>query len=188
MQKIIIALAGEMGSGKGAIVDYLVKRYGAEKIKFSDCLRDMIDRLHIEKSRVNISTMSLILRQGFGEDVLTRAIEADILASTAPIVVLDGVRRAEELDNLRGLHGVSFVYVDADMRTRYERIVVRGENASDAEKTYEQFLQESAMDADARIKPLRDTADYVIENNGSMEELQEKIDRLYDELCGVSGG
>lgn len=83
---------------------------------------------------------------------------------------------------LKHLEGFVFVYVDADTNTRYTRIVSRGENASDTTKTLAEFLQESEAEPEARIRGLRDIANKVIENSGTMEELHSKIEQLLQEV------
>jgi len=78
MQKIILALAGEMGCGKGTLTKYLVAKYDAEVYRFSNPLRDILDRMHREKSRDTMQQLSTALRQIFGDDVLSEIILADI--------------------------------------------------------------------------------------------------------------
>lgn len=65
MQKTIIALAGEMGCGKGAIAEYLTTRHGAKKFRFSTIMRDVLDRLHMQTTRENVQNMSTVLRTAF---------------------------------------------------------------------------------------------------------------------------
>lgn len=103
MQKIVLALAGEMGSGKGAITQYLIERHGAVQLRLSDILRDILDRLHIEQSRINIATVSRGLRSAFGEDMLSRTIARDVMVSDAPLIILDGIRREGDMRYLRNL-------------------------------------------------------------------------------------
>ncbi len=178
MKKTILALAGEMGSGKGAIAEYLIQKHGAKKFRFSSVFRDILDRLHIEESRENIQSLSTALRSAFGDDILSQTLIGDIGQSTDPLIILDGVRREEDMKYLRHMEGFVFIFVDADFDTRYTRVVTRGENASDTTKTVAQFLKESEAEAEARIRSLRDIADKIIENNGTMEELQEKIEEI----------
>lgn len=180
MQKIILALAGEMGSGKGAIAEYLIEKHGAKKFRFSSVFRDILNRLHIEESRENIQTLSTTLRSAFGDDILSQAIIGDIGQSNTPLIIIDGVRREEDMKYLKHLEGFTFVFVDTDINTRYTRIVSRGENTSDTTKTLAEFLKESEAEAETRIRGLRDIADHIIINEGTMEELYVQIEEI---LC-----
>lgn len=103
MQKTILALAGEMGSGKGAIAEYLIEKHGAKKFRFSSVFRDILDRLHIEESRENIQALSTTLRSAFGDDILSQTIVGDIGQSDAPLIIIDGVRREEDMRYLKHL-------------------------------------------------------------------------------------
>lgn len=178
MQKTILALAWEMGSGKGAIAEYLIEKHGAKKFRFSSVFRDILDRLHIEESRENIQALSTALRSAFGDDILSQTIVGDIGQSDEPLIIIDGVRREEDMRYLKHLEWFTFIFVDADVDTRYTRIVSRGENASDTTKTLAQFLKESEAEPEMRIRGLREIADQIIVNEWTMEELYEKIEKL----------
>lgn len=182
MQKIILALAGEMGSGKGAIAEYLIAKHGAVKFRFSSVFRDILDRLHIEESRENIQALSTALRSAFGDDILSQTIVGDIGRSEESLIILDGVRREEDMRYLRHLEGFVFIFVDAGMDVRYTRVVSRGENASDTTKTLAQFLKEGEAETETRIRGLREIADRVIVNDKSMEELYETIEQILAEI------
>lgn len=103
MQKTILALAGEMGCGKGTLTRYLVAKHGAEVYRFSNPLRDILDRMHREKSRESMQQLSTALRQVFGEDILSEIILADVGQSESPFIVIDGVRRESDIKYLRNL-------------------------------------------------------------------------------------
>lgn len=178
MQKTIIALAGEMGSGKWAIAQYLIDKHHAKKFKFSSVFRDILDRLHITQTRENISYLSTALRSVFGDDILSQTIIGDIGKSTDSLIVLDGVRRAEDIRFLKHLEGFKFIFIDADINTRYTRIVSRGENTSDTTKTLTDFLKESELESETRIRGLRDIADHIIENNETIDKLYQKIEHI----------
>lgn len=102
--------------------------------------------------------------------------------SDASLIVLDGVRRAGELDSLRTLGRLVFVYVHVDPKIRYARIIARGENVSEHLKTFEDFQKDSAHETETRIQALQDIADFVIENNGTLSELHTSIDVLLEKL------
>jgi len=175
---MIIALAGEMGCGKGTVVKYLVSKHGAIMYKFSDSLRDILDRIHRDKSRDNIQKISTALRSAFGDDILSEIILGDIGASDASLILVDGVRRESDIKYLKNLPGFRLVYIDAELTVRYARVIARGENSSDATKTLEEFLQESQAEPETRIRGLKDIAQVVIENNGTLEAFEEQCENL----------
>lgn len=178
MAKLILGIVGEMGSGKGVIADHVVKNFNAGSHKFSQILRDILDRVYVEQSRESISTLSLILRKNFGETVLAKSMFNDVQTDEHDIVVIDGVRRIEDIVYLKELPEFKLVFVDANIETRYQRLVARGENKGDEDKTIEQFKRDHEADADARIADMKKDADLVIENNGTYEELYKQIDEI----------
>lgn len=181
MAKLVLGLVGEMGSGKGSVAKYLVENHGAGTHKLSQIFRDILDRIYIEQTRENISELSLILRKAFGEDVLAKSIFHDVQNDPHEIVVLDGVRRMEDMVFLKTLPEFKLVYIEASLEVCYERIVKRGENNGDSTKTFDEFKLDHEADADARIVGMKNSADIVIENNGSYEELHEKIDEIINQ-------
>ncbi len=180
--KIIIGIAGEIGAGKGTVTDYIVRTYHAQNVRYSAILQDILRRLDLPYVRENLALLAEALRTTFGADVLSRALLGDIARADAHVVVVDGIRKKAELDALRAHEGFMFLFVDADMRVRYERIHARHEKADDATKTYEQFVADHARPADREIAQLKPLADHVIDNNGSTADTQRQIDGIMKAL------
>lgn len=178
MAKLILGFVGEMSSGKGAATKHVVANHDAGSHKFSQILRDILDCVYVDQSRKNISTLSLILRKNFGEDVLAKSMYHDVQNDSHDIVVIDGVRRIEDIVYLRELPEFKLVFINADMQTCYERSVKRGENAGDTTKTFEEFKRDHEADADARIVDMKNYADHVIENDGTYQELYAQVDEV----------
>lgn len=178
-QHIIIGLVGLMASGKGAAARHLAEKYHANVLKFSDVLRDMLDRLHIEQSRENITAMSEAIRQKFGEDILAKTLAKDVSHMTEKVIVVDGFRRIEDLYYFNDLDNFILVHIDASPEVRYTRLIHRAENAGEATKTFEQFQKDHEMiSTETTIPEVQEKADEKIENNGTYEEFMEKVDSL----------
>lgn len=182
MAKIIIGLVGEMASGKEVCKKYLNEKYNAKHCKFSTPLRDVLDRLCIEKSRDNLIDVSTILRERFGQDLLAKVIASDANTLDSDIVVVDGVRRMDDIEHLSKLPHFKLVRVDADSKLRYERMKLRNENTGDAEKTYGEFMEDHERETEITIPAVMETATYSLDNNGSLEELYKQIDLLVEKL------
>lgn len=179
---IVLGLVGEMGSGKGTAAAYLKERYGAVTMRFSTMLRDVLGRLYLPDDRANMQALSLSLRRDFGEDIMSRVIAEDIRRSPNKIIITDGVRRFEDALHLKALPGFRIVALEADQRTRYERIKKRGENPDDATKTWEQFVAEGNEEPERQIREVMARADLRIDNHGGYEEFYRQIDNIMREL------
>ncbi len=181
MQKIIIGFAGELACGKGTATKYIVEKYHGEAFRFSSMLRDVLDRLYLEQTRENLQILSTALRQNFSEDLFAKVMREDANASQAAIVVIDGVRRLADIEYLKKLPGFNFVYIETDVQKCYDRIIKRGENKDDNQKTFEQFKKDHEPEAEQQIKALKNHADFVIDNNGTFENLYAQIDKIIKE-------
>ncbi|MCK5212069.1 AAA family ATPase [Candidatus Parcubacteria bacterium] len=177
-KKIIIGLVGEISSGKGAINKYLEKNYHAKTFRFSTILRDVLDRIYFSNSRQNIQLLSTILRQNFGENVLSKVMAKDVENAKKNIISIDGIRRQADIECLKKIKGFILIQVQAGPKTRYERLIARNENKGDTNKSYEEFLADSKKEADADIPKVMKTADYAIDNNGTLKNLHDQIDKL----------
>lgn len=178
MDKIIFGLVSQMAGGKETVKKYLEKSYQARSCRFSSIMRDILDRLYLDKSRDNIQKLSTSLRQVYGEDILALTITKEVNNIKAKIVVVDGVRRQADIKYLKELDNFYLIAIEAEAKIRYERLVMRAENIGDSEKTYEQFLADHNKEADKQIPDVMKNADFTINNNGNLEELYQQIDKL----------
>ena len=181
-KKIIIGLAGEIACGKGAVKKYLMEKYGASDYRFSSILRDILKRLHLEISRENLQHISTLLRQNFGEDLLANAMAQDIKTDEHAFIVIDGIRRLTDIKHLRALPEFKLIQIKADSELRYNRVLTRNENLGDDKKTWEEFLKEHEQESENQVPAVMKTADYEIDNEGSFEELEQKIDYIISDI------
>ena len=177
-RKIIIGLVGEMGAGKTTATNYLKQKYGAVSFRFSDALRDVLNRLHLEHTRENLQTLSTFFRQNFGEDILSKILAEDVKKTDASLIITEGIRRPTDVTYLKALDNFFIVALNVDERARYERIVERSENPDDHSKTWEQFQAEGRQEAEQKIAEIAAEATETIDNNGSLENLYRQLDGL----------
>ena len=182
MKKIIIGLVGEIASGKDVAKKYLEENYGASCHKFSAILREILNRLYIPITRENMQKISTALRQVFGEDLLAKIITADVENDSHEIIVIDGIRRQEDILYLKSLPNFYLVSVKAEAKTRYERLTKRQENTDDGTKTYEQFLADGQKETELKIPEVMALADYELDNNGDLKNLYRQIEEMIIKL------
>jgi dephospho-CoA kinase len=178
MNKIIFGLVGEISSGKGTVCDYLIKKYGAGYHRYSTILRDVLKRLHLEENRDNLQKLSTILRETYSQDLFAKVITEDVKNDPAAIVCLDGIRRPEDVIYVKKLSGFILIHIKTDLKIRYERLIKRAENPDDKKKTFEEFKADNERETEKTIAAVAAEADETIDNNGTREELAEKIDQL----------
>jgi dephospho-CoA kinase len=180
--KIILGFVGELSSGKGTACQYLKEKHQAPSYRFSTILRDILNRLYLGITRENMQGLSKIIREFFGQDTLAKVIATDANNDKAELVSVDGVRRLADIKYLRELPGFYLIYLTADQKIRYERIVKRGENDDDTKKTFEQFQKDELAEAELQIKETAETANFTINNNGSLEDLYRQIEDILKQV------
>lgn len=178
----LIGLVGTPGTGKSYASEYIMERYGGEHIKFSDCLAHILHKLSLEKSRENMIKLSVILRKEFGEDIMSHAVASDALTSKQSIVLIDGIRRVEDLAAFKALPSFKLIAINADPKIRFKRIKDRREKSDDAELTWEEFQQTERAPTEVTIPEVMTHADYVIMNEGTKEDYEKKIDDIIADL------
>jgi len=182
MQKIIIGVSGEIASGKDTVGKYMVEKYQATALRFSQPLRDMLDRLFLEQNRENMAKLSLYLRKAFGEDMFSRVILAEAEKSPSDLVVVDGIRRAPDILHLESEKHFYFIYVETSSEARYQRLIQRRQNTDDAMKTQVQFEKDALLETETQIRALKERADFIVTNDGTLEELYAQIDEIISKL------
>jgi len=176
MRKIIIGFSGLLASGKGTAAKYLEQKYKASPYRFSTIMRDMLRRIYLEQTRDNMIKMSETIRATFGEEILAKTIAKDAENDINQIVVVDGIRRLADIAHLTYLDNFILVEIFAEPKTRFERLVKRGENPDDTTKTFEEFLADHERSTEVTINDVLPFAKEKIDNNGTFEELYAQID------------
>lgn len=178
MPRLLIALVGRKGSGKGKVAQILKEKYNASVYRYSDILRDTLDRLFLEKSRENLVRASEALRCVFGEDLLQKTMIRQIEQDDATVVVLDGVRRLQDIENFETLGTFCLVNVEAPLDVRYERLHQRGENAGESTDTLETFKALEQASTEITIGDVEARATHTIHNDADLSKLEAQIDQL----------
>jgi dephospho-CoA kinase len=178
MSKLILGFVGPLASGKDASKKYLEEKYGASSHRFSTMLRDILNRIYVPINRENLQNISFDLRKRFGSDAMAKVIAEDVKNDTNEIVIVDGVRRMADIISLKDVAGFYLISIDAKEEIRYERMKTRNENVGDAKKTFAEFLEDGKKEAELEIPLVMSNARFIINNDGSFENLYKQIDDI----------
>lgn len=178
---VIIGITGTIGAGKGTIVEYLVKNKGFEHFSARGLLSEELEKRGLEKVRDNMVIVANELREKFGSSYV-----ADELFKRALIkkkdAVIESLRAVGEIESLRSKGKFILLAVDADPKLRYKRNFVRGTSTDNV--TFEKFLADEEKEMEStdpnkqNLKKCIEMADFVIENNGTVDELNKKIEEI----------
>jgi cytidylate kinase len=176
----IIGLAGTNGSGKDTVGELLAREHNYMFISVTELLRAECHRRKLPVERENLRTISAEWRRELGLGVLIdKAIaEYEIVREQYAGVVMASLRNPGEADRVHEFGG-TVVWIDAEPRTRYDRIqanvATRG-RAEEDNKTFEQFLAEEAEEmhvpkgGDSAMldsSAVKDRSDVFVANNSS---------------------
>lgn len=174
---LVIGLAGRIGCGKGTAAKYLAKKYGAQRFVYSEILSDILERLHLPVTRTNLQRLGKTVREAFGKDVLVEAMKGDLEDAKAEMRLIDGVRYVNEVEMLRTFPHNRLIFIDVPLEMRHERVRKRGERG-EKEMPLEEFRKKDRAATEKELGQVRELADYVVDNSGTIEELHQRIDAL----------
>ncbi len=188
---MIIGVVGKIAAGKTTIAKFL-EEFGFCRISCSDPLIDLLTH-KIEEyswvpelpkkskpSRERLIEYGKYLKDRYGEDILIR-LTLDKKRHCRDVVI-DGVRSNGEIEAIKKRGGL-IIYVDAKPELRYERLLKRKASKDREIKSFEDFI---AMDnAEERLyqtSTLKNLANIIIENNGTLDELRKAVEKIIAEL------
>ena len=179
----IIGLTGTLGSGKGTVANYLKKK-GFVYASCSDYLRKILAKQGMEETIANLKELGDSLREkhGFGH-ITEQLLKEEIKGLT----VVDSLRHPGEIEVLKQVPQFILIAVDAPLKARYERITQRkrsSDNISFEEFSRQEKLQlEGGVGGQIQLKESIEMADYLIVNEGSVEDLKYKVDNIVKQIA-----
>lgn len=178
--KMVLGIIGKISAGKTTATEYLKEKYEAKSVRFSDSLADSLDRFYIEKNRHNFQTLSKIIRENFGQDIISKTVANDIKNFNAKIVITEGIRRPSDTEFLKITYPKNFflINIETDEKTRYERLLKRNEKPDDKTKTWEEFKKEDEAESEKLIEEIAKSADFKINNNDNLKSLFKQIEKI----------
>jgi dephospho-CoA kinase len=177
----IIGITGTIGAGKGTIVDYLVNKKNFKHFSARAFLVEEIEKRGLENNRDNMVIMANGLREKNSPSFV-----ADELFKRAKVsgqnCVIESLRTVGEIESLKNKGNFTLLAVDADPKIRYERILKRLTSTDNV--SFEKFLADEKREMEStdpnkqNLKKCIEMADFVIDNNGTLEELNSKLEEI----------
>lgn len=179
---MVIGITGSLGGGKGTVVDYLISKHGFAHYSSSGLLTEMLEERGEVVDRDGMNRIANELRAknpaGVPAETFAKYEEEDGESDA----IFESLHSVPEVEFIKSVGGV-VIAVTADSDIRYERILSRGSVKDNVTK--EQFIAQQEREEKGSTDPNKsnifDTikaADFVIENNGTLEELQAKVDEI----------
>jgi dephospho-CoA kinase len=182
---LIIGITGTLGAGKGTIADYLVKSKHFLHLSVREFLTKEIKKRKLPVSRNSMVVVGNDLRKKYGGDYIVRELYK-IAKSSGCSSVIESIRSPLEIESLKRLPQFYLFAVDAKPLVRYERNLKRG-SVTDYQ-TYEEFLADEKKEMNStdptkqNLSKCALMADYKFDNNGTKEDLYEKVDKVIEKI------
>lgn len=178
---VIIGITGTIGAGKGTVVEYLLEKKKFKHFSARAFLTEEIEKRGLENNRDNMVAVANELREKnspsfVADELFKRALES------GENCVIESLRTVGEIESLRKKGNFSLLAINADPKVRYQRILGRSSTTDNI--GFEKFLsdEEREMTSDdpnkQNLKKCIELADFKIENNGTIEELNSKLEEI----------
>lgn len=180
---IVIGLTGPIGTGKDAVSDYLEEKHDFDTFSCGDAIRQIAQEEGLEPNRENLQMLGKKHRKKEGEGFLGKKAAEMARESASDRVAVNGIRNPEEVEELKKELGNSFTlaYVHAEKGTRFERLKSRGRSGDP--ETFEEFEKQDRSEIEKfSMEETFSRADEELKNEGSFEELHDRIDQLLVEI------
>lgn len=181
---MIIGVTGTIGAGKGTFVEYLVSKYGFKHYSARDFIVEEIGRRELPIDRDSMAVVANDLRKINGASYIIEALYAKALSGGGHAII-ESVREPAGVQFLKD-QGAILIAIDADRPVRYERISARSTDTDSV--SYEDFVAQEEREMTPRgehtqsLLAVIESADYLLLNNGTEEEFQEKIQKVMQPL------
>ncbi len=181
--KPVLAILGMPAAGKGTTASLIKEKLKDKEVKiirFSDSLAEALKVFLPEIGRKDFQWLASAIRDRFGEDILARAIERRVRRDDFEVAILDGARvRGDE--EIARKNGWKLIYIDAPVEIRWERANKRLEKSDDG-VTLEEFKELDKGRTEIEIQEIGSRSDFKLDNNGTLERLEDQIDSLLGQL------
>ena len=176
----LIGLTGLNASGKGTAAEYL-KEKGFSYYSLSDIVRDYATEKGLDHSRENLIQCGNELREKFGPSVLVKRALSKIKKDRPSKAVVDSIRNVYEIEELRKIPDFLLIGVDAPVEIRFQRSKKRKRVGFETDLNEFIKIEQQENSSDPKKQQLFDclkSADRIIDNSGTVEELKRKTDLI----------
>jgi len=170
---MMIGITGTLGSGKGTVVDYLVKTHGFKHYSGREFFIEEVKRRGLSVNRDTITETANSLRTEHGPSYVVETLFARA-GEAGGDTVIESIRTLAEGEFIKSRGGL-LLGVDADIHSRYERITKRMSETDSV--SFEKFVADEEREmhstdpAKQNIAGVMAMAGIVLHNDGTQEEL-----------------
>jgi len=175
----IVGAVGQIGSGKDTLIRHISKEFSIPTISIGDIAREIAGNEGLPATRENLQKITEKRFEEFGRTYFIEETIKRMERMKTDRILITGIRAPTDATILRRSFRDDFVLIciTASKITRFQRLLKRAEPRDP--KAWKELLEQDRTEE--RIFQIRKTcrlADYRLSNNGTAEELFQKVDRI----------
>lgn len=185
---LIIGVVGQIASGKGVLVEYLIKKFNFVSFSLSTIVHEELKKKNIKDfTRETMQETGNKLRCEYGDDVLARRAIERLKRQKNNRVVIEGIRNPGEIEFLKKNPNFILIGVKAKRELRFQRLLSRAKpwdpkNWNDFIKVDRQDLGIGQVKSGQQVGKCLAYCDYVLTNNKDVNDFQKKIEKLMKKI------
>jgi dephospho-CoA kinase len=182
---MIIGITGTLGGGKGTIVEYLIENQKYNHYSVRSVLIEKIQERGMIVNRDSMTSVANELRAKHSPSYIV-----DLLYERAQKAgknaIIESIRTPGEVESLKSKGEFYLFAVDADPHVRYQRIVQR--NSETDQVSFDEFLSNENREMQStdpnkqNLLKCREMADFIINNDGSIEDLNLQVSKIIEQI------
>jgi dephospho-CoA kinase len=179
----LIGVAGTAGSGKDTVADLLSETFQLQNLSTGDLVRVITRWVYrqphdFNPARDELFRVANYVRNDISPETMVKLCILQAQVLQLPGAILSGLRSMGEAEAVRQAGGI-IVGIDADPQIRYERMTARRRD-TEAQWTLDEFLKQDEHENHGisdngpgrGIRAIIDSADALVTNSGTLEELK----------------
>ena len=183
--KIIIAITGTLGSGKGTVVEFL-KEKGFKHYSVREFLMQEIEKRGLFVTIDSMYKLANELREKNSPSYIIEELYKQA-EKNSDNSIIESVRNPGEVKALKNKNNFYLIAVDADQKTRWQRIIKRkgddSDNISfDKFKFEEQRQMQSNNPNEQNLSKCIEMADFKLDNSGNIEDFKKQVNSVLDKI------
>lgn len=177
---MIIGIAGTLGAGKGTVVEYL-KEKGFVHYSTSGMFKAILESQNQTANREAYTWLGDAFRNLGPAGPIQ--VQYEIAKHDTASVIIESIHDVPESEFLKK-EGAIVLGIDVSLEARYERIRLRGSEKDNVspEEFKKIAVHEEEGGGKHNIRAVIDMSDHIIHNNGTIEELHEKVEEWLQTL------
>lgn len=182
---LVIGFVGFPGSGKSE-ASVIAQTEGFFPVAMGDAVRSHMHSLGIELSEKNVGTVASTLRAEHGMDVIAKMCIPVVHARTSQKVVIDGIRGIAEVNAFKSEFKDNFklIAIITGPKVRFKR--VKDRSRPDDPSSFQRFEEKDKRELAWGLEKALGAAEYSIQNEGTLEELNSNVSRLLERLVQLT--